>query len=332
MHSLTKRALSHLIKSTTFIGAGLVLAGNVVAAEAYPNRPIKLVVPYTPGGSIDTVGRLVAGQLQKQLGQSIIIENRPGASGTIGSKSVAVAPADGYTLLFNASSQVYMPIVVSHPTYNTEKDFTPVAQIGHVPLLVVTAQATPANNLREFIQLARANPGKMTWATSGFGTTSHLTEEIIRHEMKLKMEIVNYKGAGPQLVDVIGGFVSGAVSPMPGVYPHVKTGKLKPLAVTSKARLPQLPDVPTVSESGMPGFEMLSWYGVWGPANLPPEVVKLLADETAKALRTPELQKKFKDLSFETVDSTPEKFSKEISEEIVKIGKVAKQANIRVDF
>jgi tripartite-type tricarboxylate transporter receptor subunit TctC len=300
-------------------------------AQGYPTKPIRMIVPYTPGGSIDTVGRLVADELQKILGQAIIVDNKPGASGMIGANEAARAPADGYTLLFNASSQVYMPLVVAKKTYDAEKDFTPIAQVGYVPLAVVVNPAIPARTLAEFAALAQAQPKKLTWATSGLGTTSHLTEETINRELKLDMEIILYKGAVPQLTDVMGGHVSAAVSPLPGVSPFIKSGKLRPVAVTSSKRLAAYPDVPTVAESGMPGFEILSWYGLWSPAGTPREVVDKLNAAVHKAVKSPHVKTRFADLSFETVDNTPEQFSKLIQEEIRRVGKIVKAANIRIE-
>ncbi|HJS05090.1 MAG TPA: tripartite tricarboxylate transporter substrate binding protein [Variovorax sp.] len=290
-----------------------------------------MVIPYTPGGSIDTVGRMVADQLQRQLGQPIVIENLPGASGVLGSLNVKKAKADGYTLLFNASSQVYMPLVVAKKTYDAEQDFTPVGQIGYVPLVVAVNNDVPAKSLREFATLARANPGKYTWATSGLGTTSHLSEEMINRALKLDMEIIAYKGAVPQLTDVVGGHVSAAVSPMPGVRSFVQAGRLRALAVTSKTRVANMPDVPTVAESGIPGFELLSWYGIWGPADMPLAVTNRLNAEIAKAVDTPALKAKFAELSFVPSKSTPEQFKKLIREDLTKIGQAVKEANIKID-
>lgn len=309
-----------------------VASSQLAGAQAYPNRPIKMVIPYTPGGSIDTVGRMVADQLQRQLGQPIVIENSPGASGLLGSLNVKKAKPDGYTLLFNASSQVYLPLVVAKQTYDAEKDFTPVGQIGYVPLIVAVNNDIPAKNLKEFAKLAQANPGKYTWATSGLGTTSHLSEEMLNRELKLKMEIVAYKGAVPQLTDVIGGHVSAAVSPMPGVHSFVQAGRLRALAVTSKTRMPNMPDVPTVAESGVPGFELLSWYGVWGPADMPADITQRLNAEIAKAVDAPALKSKFAELSFVPTKSSPEQFKKMIREDLVKIGKSVKDANIKIEF
>jgi tripartite-type tricarboxylate transporter receptor subunit TctC len=326
--------LNKIISLSKFalLGAAMVSAQICSAADDYPNKPIRMVIPYTPGGSIDNVGRMVADQLQRQLGQPIIIENTPGASGVLGSLNVKKAKADGYTLLFNASSQVYLPLVINKKTYDAEKDFTPVGQIGFVPLVVAVNKDVPAKNLAEFANLVGANPDKYTWATSGLGTTSHLSEEMLNRALKLKMEIVAYKGAVPQLTDVIGGHVTAAVSPMPGVHSFVQAGRLRALAVTSKARVPNMPDVPTVAESGVPGFELLSWYGIWGPANMPAAITARLNTEISKAVENPALKAKFAELSFVPTKSTPEQFQKLIRDDLVKIGKAVKEANIQIDF
>lgn len=321
-----KRALKLALASTTLV------IGAFAHAQAYPHKPIRMVIPYTPGGSIDTVGRLVADQLQRQLGQPIVIENTPGASGMLGSLHVKSAKADGYTLLFNASSQAYMPLVVSKKTYDAQRDFTPIAQIGYVPLIVAVNNGVPAKTIDEFAQLVKANPEKYTWATSGLGTTSHLSEEMINRALGLRMEIVAYKGAVPQLTDVVGGHVSAAISPMPGVMPFVQAGRLRPLAVTSKTRAPSLPDVPTLAESVVPGFELQSWYGIWGPAGMPPDITIKLNTEIAKAVAAPSLKAKFAELSFVPTKSTPEEFKQLISDDLVKIGKAVKEAGIRIDF
>ncbi|WPH24025.1 Bug family tripartite tricarboxylate transporter substrate binding protein [Variovorax paradoxus] len=309
-----------------------VAAAQVCSADDYPSKPIRMVIPYTPGGSIDTVGRMVADQLQRQLGQPVVIENTPGASGVLGSQNVRKARADGYTLLFNASSQVYLPLVLAKKSYDAEKDFTPVGQIGYVPLVVAVNNNIPAKNLAEFAALAKANPDKYTWATSGLGTTSHLSEEMINRALKLKMEIIAYKGAVPQLTDVVGGHVSAAVSPMPGVHSFVQAGRLRALAVTSKTRVPSMPGVPTVAESGIPGFELLSWYGIWGPANMPAAVTDRLNAEIAKAVDAPALKARFAELSFIPVKSDPAQFRQLIREDLSKIGKAVKEANIQIDF
>ncbi|WPH12822.1 Bug family tripartite tricarboxylate transporter substrate binding protein [Variovorax paradoxus] len=312
--------------------AALLFSGPAAHAQDYPHKPIRMVIPYTPGGSIDHVGRLVADQLQRQLGQPIVIENTPGASGLLGAMNVKKAKADGYTLLFNASSQAYLPLVVAKKTYDAERDFTPIGQIGFVPLIVAVNNAVPAKTMAEFVRLAKANPGKYTWATSGLGTTSHLSEEMVNRALGLQMEIVPYKGAVPQLTDVVGGHVSAAISPMPGVTSFVQAGRLRPLAVTSKTRLASLPDVPTLAESGVPGFELLSWYGIWGPADLPAAITDKLNAEIGKAVQAPSLKAKFAEMSFVPTQSTPAQFKQLIAEDLVKIGKAVKDAGIRIDF
>lgn len=326
---LIRTALPFVL-SLALAGAAL-LTGGIAAAQDYPNKPIRMVIPYTPGGSIDNVGRMVADQLQRQLGQPIVIENTPGASGLLGAMNVKKAKADGYTLLFNASSQAYLPLVVAKKTYDAERDFTPIGQIGFVPLIVAVNNDVPAKTMAEFVQLAKANPGKYTWATSGLGTTSHLSEEMVNRALGLQMQIVAYKGAVPQLTDVVGGHVSAAISPMPGVTPFVQAGRLRPLAVTSTTRIATLPDVPTLAESGMPGFELLSWYGIWGPADLPAALVARLNTEIGKAVQAPTLKAKFAELSFVPTQSTPAQFKQLISADIAKIGKAVKEAGISID-
>lgn len=316
---------------TLALAACALLAGTAASAQDYPHKPIRMVIPYTPGGSIDNVGRMVADQLQRQLGQPIVIENTPGASGLLGAMNVKKAKADGYTLLFNASSQAYLPLVVAKKTYDAERDFTPIGQIGFVPLIVAVNNDVPAKTMAEFVQLAKANPGKYTWATSGLGTTSHLSEEMVNRTLGLQMQIVAYKGAVPQLTDVVGGHVSAAISPMPGVTPFVQAGRLRPLAVTSSTRIASLPDVPTLAESGMPGFELLSWYGIWGPADMPADLVTRLNAEIGKAVQVPTLKAKFAELSFVPTQSTPAQFKQLIAADIAKIGKAVKEAGIVID-
>lgn len=326
--TLSKTAL---VLKLAVAGTALAIAGWAQAQD-FPYKPIRMVIPYTPGGSIDTVGRLVADQLQRQLGQPIVIENTPGASGLLGALNVKKAKADGYTLLFNASSQTYLPLVVTKKTYDAQRDFTPVGQIGYVPLVVAINTDVPAKTMAEFVHLAKATPGKYTWATSGLGTTSHLSEEMLNRALGLQMEIVAYKGAVPQLTDVVGGHVSAAISPLPGVTPFVQAGRLRPLAVTSKTRVSTLPEVPTVAESAVPGFELLSWYGVWGPADMPSAIVDRLNAEIAKAVEAPSLKARFAELSFVPTKSSPAQFKQMIADDLVKIGKAVKEAGIMIDF
>lgn len=312
---------------------GLLVMPLAQANDDYPNlKPITVVVPYTPGGSIDTLARIAVAKLQERLGQTIIVENRSGAFGLIGADYVKKSKPDGYTLLFNASSQVEVPLVMSRPTYDPQSDFTPISLIGYVPLLVVTGTSTPATSLTELAKMAYESPGQYTWATSGYGTSGHIAEEIIKYEMKLDMEVIAYKGAAPQLNDVMGGHVTAAISPLPGVSPHVQGGKLKALAVTSAQRLPQFPDVPTVAESGVPNFELLSWYGFWGPANLPAPVLERLASEIEVIKQDADLQRRVNEFSFQLAPSTPADFAQMIGADIQKVNRIVEAANIKIAF
>jgi len=308
-----------------------ICASDIVLAQGYPTKPIKVVVPYTPGGSVDNTCRLLTDQLQKQLGQPVIIENKPGASGSIGSLEVMRAAPDGYTLLCHASSQVYLPLVVKRKTYDAEKDFTSIAQIGYVPLVVVTYPKFEADDLQGLVALAQKSPGKYTWSTSGLGTSSHLSEEMLNRGLKMNMEIISYKGAVPQLTDVMGGHVTAAISPMPGVSGFIRSGHLKVLAVTGDKRMAALPNIPTVAESGLPGFEMYSWYGLWGPANLPEAVLNKLSTEVAIALRNKGVRDRMGELDFEPSTATQAQFVQIVKDEIAKIGAVAREANISLD-
>lgn len=319
------------IQSLAVVFLGLQCFVGTVLAQAYPNRPIKVVVPYTPGGSVDNTCRLITDQLQKQMGQSVVVDNKPGASGMIGSVEVMRAPPDGYTLLCHASSQVYMPQVVKKKTYDAEKDFTSIAQIGYVPLAVVTSPKFEANNFKDFVALVKKSPGKYTWATSGLGTASHLSEEMLNRALKLNMEIIAYKGAVPQLTDVMGGHVTAAISPLPGVTSFIKSGNLKVLAFTTDKRLAAYPNVATVAESGLPGFEMNSWYGLWGPANLPKEIVSKLADQVSLALKNKGVRDRLNELEFEPSTINTAQFEKLVKDETVRIGILAREANISID-
>jgi tripartite-type tricarboxylate transporter receptor subunit TctC len=307
----------------------LVFAGASLAQ--YPAKPVRIVVPYPPGGTVDVVARNLAQQLTVQTGQQFIVDNRAGANGTIGSDFVSKAAPDGYTLLVQASIFVINPLFLRNVPYDVQRDFTPVANIGSVPLLVTAHPSVPAGNLREFVALVRANPDKYTFATTGLGSAGHLTEEVIRRDAGLQILIVPYKGAGPALTDIVGGQVSALADPLPSSYPHVKAGRLRALAVTSRERLAFMPEVPTMAESGFPGFEMLSWYGLWGPPGLPRDVVDRLAAEVAKAVKAPEMQEKLAAQGFLPKGSTAPEFATYVRDEIAKYARIVKEANIKVD-
>lgn len=316
-----------------FLFALIALAASAAGwAQPYPSRPVRLVVPYPPGGTVDVVARVVAQSMGEQMGQPWVVDNKAGANGIVGSDSVAKATADGYTLLLQASIFVINPLFLKNVPYDVQKDFAPVANLGSVPLLVTGSPSNPAKTLREFLALAKADPKKYTFATSGLGSAGHLSEEVIKREAGLaELLIVPYKGAGPALTDMLGGQVSSMIDPLPSSYPHVKAGKLTPLAVTSSKRVPFMPDVPTVAESGLPGFEMVSWYGIWGPAGLPREIIAKVAAEAAKAVRSPLANERLAGQGFDPAGSGPDAFAAYIREEIARYAVIVRDANIKGD-
>lgn len=314
------------------LAAAFALGVPVLAhAQAYPAKVVRMVVPYPPGGTVDAVARVIAARLSQDLGKQFIVENRPGASGTIGSASVANSPADGYTLLVQASTFVATPLLMSSLPYDIDKDFTPITNLGAVPLLVTSYPRIPARNLSELISAIRADPKKYVFGTSAVGSASHLAQEAIKHQAKLDFMIIPYKGTGPALTDVMGGHISAMVDALPSTMPHVKSGKLKPLAVTSARRVPSLPDVPTVAESGLAGFEMVSWYGLWGPANVPAPLVSKIQQEVAKTLKSEQVAKGLGEHGFIVSGSTPEEFRTYIRQESGKYARLIKAANIKLE-
>ena len=304
----------------------------LAGAQGYPARPVRMVVPYPPGGSVDVVARFVAQRLTEQTGQQFVVDNRAGANGTLGSDLVSKAIPDGYTLLVQASIFAANPLFLPNVPYDVQKDFTPVSNIGSVPLLVTAHPSVPAANLREFIALVKSDSRKYSFATSGLGSAGHLSEETIKRQAGIPdLLIVPYKGSGPALADLVGGQVSSMIDPLPSSYPLVKGGKLKPLAVTSGKRVPFMPNVPTVAESGLPGFEMVSWYGLWGPPGLPREIGARLVAEVAKAVRSPQAAERLGDQGFEASGAGPEQFVPYIREEIARYARIIKEANIKVE-
>jgi tripartite-type tricarboxylate transporter receptor subunit TctC len=299
------------------------------SGQSYPSKVVRIIVPYPPGGTVDTVARVVAQSLSEQLGQQFIVENKPGANGAIGSDLVAKAKPDGHILLVQASTFVTNPLFLKNLPYDVTRDFTPLSNLGSVPLLVAAHPSVPGSNLREFIDAARAQPGKYTLGHSSLGSASHLAEEAIKRDAKLDVQIVPYKGTGAVITDLIGGHVNAFIDALPSSYPLVKSAKVKALAVTSAKRIPWLPDVPTVAESGLSGFEMVSWYGMWGPAKLPQELAQRISSEVAKAIRSPLASQRLGEQGFEAVGSTPEQFASYIKNEVSKYAQIVKDANIK---
>ncbi|WP_244222922.1 Bug family tripartite tricarboxylate transporter substrate binding protein [Cupriavidus lacunae] len=313
------------------LAASFGLVATLAFGQTYPNKPVRIVVPYPAGGTVDAVTRVVAQRLSENLGQQFIVDNRPGASGTLGSKLVATSAPDGYTLLVQASTFVATPMLMSSKTYDIEKDFTAITQLGSVPMLVTAHPGVPARDLKEFMAAIRKEPGKYTFGTSAVGSASHLAEEAIKHESKLQFEIIPYKGTAPALTEVMGGHINAMVDALPSTLPHVKSGKLKPLAVTSAKRIAVLPDVPTVAESGLTGFEMVSWYGLWGPARMPAELTQRIRNEVAKALASEKTVKVLGEYGFSATASQPADFTTYIRQEKARFSTLIREANIKLD-
>ncbi|MES2756638.1 MAG: tripartite tricarboxylate transporter substrate binding protein [Pseudomonadota bacterium] len=316
--------------SKALIAAAAMTFSTLACADAYPSKVVRIIVPYPPGGTVDVVARSIAAHLSASLGQQFIVDNRPGANGTLGSSLASKADPDGYTLLVQASTFVAAPMLMKNVTYNIDSDFTPITQLGAVPLLVSAYPGIPAKTFQEFIAAIRATPDKYTFGTSAEGSASHLAEVAIRRDAKLNFLIVPYKGTAPALTDVMGGHTSAMVDALPSTLPHVKSGKLKALAVTSAKRVPSLPDVPTVAESGLEGFEMVSWYGLWGPAKMPAHLVAKINQEVGKALNSQQVAKNLGAQGFIVSGAGPEQFKPYIKSESEKYARLISSAKIEL--
>jgi tripartite-type tricarboxylate transporter receptor subunit TctC len=302
------------------------------AAQTYPNRSVSIVVPYPAGGSVDGVARIITQKLNDALGQHFIVDNRAGgAGGMVGANYVAKAAPDGATLLLTASIHVITPFLNKNIPYDVVKDFTPITLIATGPLLVSTAPKVPAENLKEFFDLVRKDPDKFTFATSSFGSAGHLAIELLKRDAGVDTLVIAYKGAGPALNDLMGGQIQLMVDPMLSSLPLAQGKAIKALAVTSAKRMASAPDIPTVAESGMTGFEFVSWYGLWGPKDMPRDLVEKLQTEVAKIVAQPEIKQRLETLGFEPIGSTTEYFAKFIADEMAKSSKIITDAKIRTE-
>jgi len=273
---------SHFLRS--LLGATLLGLSLGASAQTWPSKPVKVIIPFPPGGTLDTVGRLLAQKLSEQTGQSFVVENKAGGQGMIGADAVAKGPTDGYTLLFSASTFTSAPMTVKSAPFDVARDFVPLALVAKAPLSVAVNKNLPVNDIKGLIAYAKANPGKLSFAIGSTGSAGHLSTELLRRSANLDLLIVPYKGTAPAFQDLIGGQISGFVDPILGSFNYYKSGMLKVLAVTSSARVSTLPEVPTVAET-LPGYEFYSWYGLWGPAKLPADIAKRLNAEVNKALQ-----------------------------------------------
>ena len=301
-------------------------------AQPYPNKPVKLVAPSTPGDAPDVIARLVADKLSTSLGQQVVVENRPGAGGVVGSDYVAKAAPDGYTLIMgNAGSHGINAAVYSKLPYDVQKDFAPVSQVAVAPNVMVINPSVPANSVAEFIAYAKANPGKLSYASGGNGSSAHMSMELFKSMSGIDIQHVPYKGSSPALTDVVSGQVVAFIGNMPPTVPLIKAGKLRALAVTTKSRSALMPELPTITEAGLPGFETVAWFGVLAPAATPPDIVNKLSAEIAKIAKSPEIRERLVAMGAEPVGSPPEEFKAVIDRDIAKWKPLAQKVNIKVD-
>jgi tripartite-type tricarboxylate transporter receptor subunit TctC len=308
----------------------MVLAlGAPLAGAAYPDKPIRVIVPYPPGGGTDIVARLLLVPLGQKLGQSMFIENRGGASGNIGTEAEVHAPPDGYSLLMGniAPNAINVSIYKNLP-YDPERDLSPITLVAVTPNILVVNPAVPANSVQELIALAKANPGRLNFPSAGRGTSSHLAGELFDAMANVRMVHVPYKGGGAAFADLLGGQVQVFFATMPAAMPQVRAGKLRPLAVTTAQRSLAMPNLPTIAESGLPGYSAATWYGLYAPKGTPPEIIERLNREAVSLLRQPALRERMVEQGFEPAGDTPEEFAHFIHDEIVKWGRVVKAAGI----
>ncbi len=318
-----------VLRLAGFALASLLLA--TAAAAAYPDKPITLIVPWAPGGSTDILARVISEQLTKSMGQPVVVENRAGASGNIGSNLVAKAKPDGYTLLIGSMSTHAMnPALIPNMPFKGADDFTPIALVANVVNTMVVNPAVPARNLQEFIAYAKANPGKIAYASAGGGSTNHLSAEMFKKAAGIEMLHVPYKGGAPAVLDTVGNQTQVLFSAGTQTLPHVKTGKLRLLGVTEAKRSPLLGDVPTVSEV-LPGYEMSVWYAAFGPAGMPRDLVVKLNAEINKALALPEVRARMEAMGVDIINSTPEQLGETLRRDTARYTKVIQDLGIKLD-
>ncbi len=312
--------------------AVVIAAGVAQAAEWVPQKPIRLVVPYGPGGSSDIIARVMASEMSKGLGQQVVVENKPGASGVVAMQDVARSDPDGYTIVLgHVGTLAVNPSMLSSIPYDTDNDFVPITLIAKVPVVFVIHSDVPAKNFKEFIALAKSEPGKLSYGSAGNGSAGHLAFEQLKLVTQADILHIPYKGTGAQLTDLLGHRTDAASAGLPPFLPHLKSGKLIALAVGSAERLPLIPDVPTVVEEGYPGFESSQWFGFLAPAGTPQEAIDRLQSEAVNALKTNSVSERLKEDASVAVGSTPEEFKAFITAERTRWGEIVRKANLKAE-
>jgi tripartite-type tricarboxylate transporter receptor subunit TctC len=313
------------------LGAALSIFAPHVRAQSFPSRPVKVVVPYSPGGGADTTARLIAPKLQEALGETVVVENKPGAGGVIGDETVAKAPPDGHTLLIGAFAHAVNPALLARMPFRTPEDFAPISLLVTVPELLVITPSHPARTVAELVAMAKAQPGKLFYASSGNGSAQHLAAELFKLRTGTDIGHVPYKGGGPAVADVAAGHVPFYFGNMSAALPQARAGRVRALAVTSAQRSPAAPDVPTIAEAGVAACEISEWNALLAPAGTPPAVLARLHAEVAKIMRMDEIKAKFADLGADAIGSTPAELATFLRTEMTKWAEVVKAANIKIE-
>ena len=320
------------IVARVLLGAALTLCASVLHAQAWPAKPIRLIVPSPPGDGSDLMARSVGQRLAEALGQQVIVDNRPGAGGRLGTELAAKAAPDGYTLIMgNAGSHAINAALYKDLPYDIERDFVPITQVMRAPNVLVVTASLPVTSVKELIALYKANPGKYSYGSGGNGSSAHLSAELFKSMAGVDVVHVPYKGATPALTDVIAGQVAMFMGNLPPAAGHIKSGRVKALAVTTAQRSALVPDLPTVSESGLPGYETVAWFGLFAPTGTPKDIVQRIADETAKAVQRPEIREAITALGGEPVGNSPSAFAAIVKGDLAKWRKVVTDGNVKVD-
>ncbi|HSQ04556.1 MAG TPA: tripartite tricarboxylate transporter substrate binding protein [Burkholderiales bacterium] len=327
MTSALHKAFSGGLLSSVIVAIGVPVL--VLAQGSYPNHPVRIIAPSAPASAADTVARIIAQPLAERLGQPISVEPRPGASTAIGTELVARAAPDGYTLLIGLPALAINPLIYPNLSYDATRDFTPITQAVSQPNLLVVHPSLPARSVKQLIALAKAKPGELVYASSGVGTSSHLTIELFLLMTGTRMLNVPYKGPGPGVIDLMAGRVSVMAPSTIATLPHVRSGRLRALGITTSQRVASLPDIPTIAEAGVPGYESVSWYGLLAPAGTPKEIIARLSGETISILRMPEIRERFAKEGTEVVAAGAEAFGSYIRAEREKWAKVVTSAGIK---
>lgn len=324
------KMFASLVRVAIVIFAALV--SQTVFAQTYPSKPVRLICPFAAGGATDIISRAIANELSKALGQPVVVENRPGAGGNVGSELVAKSSPDGYTILMTGNAiHGIAPALYSKLNYDPNKDLAPITVLALFSNVLVVNPSVKAESVKELIALAKAEPGQLTFASSGSGTTIHMSGEMFKSLAGVNIVHVPYRGSGPAVIDLIGGQVSMMFDNMPSSMPHIKSGKLRALATTGAKRASALPDLPTIAEAGVPGYESVGWFGLVAPAGTPAAIIAKLNAESVAGSRSPEFIKRMTEIGFDVIGNTPEQMAEMIKVEVQRWGPVVKASGAKAD-